>query len=79
MAAMNDAGTSWKASQLRSLSLGWNQIALTKVWILMFRIHAKDGNRYEPDVGGLTYEEHTKLKPKDVDLSRSTGIDVRST
>jgi hypothetical protein len=76
-ATFDDNGVSWRATQRRSVTLTWSQIAFIEASILMFRIHTKDGNQVNLDLGGLTYEEHSRLKPKVVELAKAKGIEVR--
>ncbi len=77
LATFDDNGISWRATRRRTVSLAWNQIAYIEAHNLLLRIHTKDGNQFEMDIGGLTFEEHSKLKPKVVELARGKGIEVR--
>ena len=77
-ATFDDKGISWRVGRRRSVSLTWDQIASIDASILTFRIHAKDGKQFELDLGGLTFEEHSKLKPKVLELARGKGIEVKS-
>jgi hypothetical protein len=71
-------GMSWRVTRRRAVTLTWNQIAYIEASILLFRIHTKDGNQFELDLGGLTFEEHSKLKPKIIELAKAKGIEVKS-
>jgi len=77
LATFDDNGMSWRVTRRRTVTLSWNQIAYIEESIFLFRIHAKDGNQFDLDLGGLTFEEHSKLKPKVVELARAKGIEVR--
>jgi hypothetical protein len=77
-ATFDDKGISRRLGWRRSVSLTWDQIAYMEATIFTFRIHAKDGKQFELDLGGLTFEEHSKLKPKVIELARGKGIEVKS-
>lgn len=78
LATFDDNGMSWRVTRRKTVSLPWNQIAYIEASILLFRIHTKDGNQFELDLGGLTYDEHSNLKPKVVELARAKGIEVKN-
>jgi hypothetical protein len=78
LATFDDKGISWKINSRRTVTLTWNQVASIEASIFLFSVHTKDGNQFDIELGGLTFEEHSKLKPKVVELARANGIEVKT-